>query len=107
MKLSYQFKSGNTGGKRISDTVGAGSEDWDENVKALIPKDVKARAKFKVTDMLVSQSLGIYFYLVTLTLHSDVTFLGPPQNTRRCESAFTACDVQHKGTYSLICFDLG
>src|SRR3954464_15262906 len=27
MKLSHQFKSGGTGGKRVSDKVGAGSED--------------------------------------------------------------------------------
>ena len=54
-KLAYQFKSGGTGGKRISDTVGAGSEDWDERAKALIPKDVRERAKVSVRDMLVGK----------------------------------------------------
>lgn len=52
-KLHHQFKSGGTGGKRISDHVGAGSENWDEKAKALIPKDV--RAKVSVTDMLVGK----------------------------------------------------
>lgn len=54
-KLSYQFKSGGTGGKRISDQVGAGSEDWDEKAKALIPKDVRERAKASVEDMLTGK----------------------------------------------------
>src|ERR1700709_1152088 len=55
MKLSYQFKSGGTGGKRISDKVGAGSGNWDENAKALIPKDVRARANISVGDMLAEK----------------------------------------------------
>lgn len=58
MKLSHQFKSGGTGGKRISDTVGAGAEDWDEKAKALIPKDVRERAKLSVEDMLVGQNMS-------------------------------------------------
>lgn len=56
MKLSHQFKSGDTGGKRISDQVGAGSEDWDEKAKALIPKSVRERAKVNVRDMLVGKA---------------------------------------------------
>lgn len=55
MKLSHQFKSAGTGGKRISDLVGAGSKDWDEKAKAMIPAAVKARASLSVEDMLVSQ----------------------------------------------------
>lgn len=55
-KLSYQFKSGGTGGKRIQDQVGAGSEDWDEKAKALIPKHVRERAKANVVDMLVGKA---------------------------------------------------
>jgi len=55
-KLSYQFKSGGTGGPRISDQVGAGSENWDEKAKALIPKDVRERAKVSVGDMLTGNS---------------------------------------------------
>jgi len=54
-KLSYQFKSGGTGGKRMSDQVGAGSDDWDEKAKALIPKDVRERAKVSVKDMLAGK----------------------------------------------------
>jgi hypothetical protein len=58
MKLSHQFKSGGTGGERISDKVGAGSEDWDEEAKALIPKEVRARAEMSVRDMLVGRSVS-------------------------------------------------
>jgi hypothetical protein len=54
-KLSYQFKSGGTGGPRISDQVGAGSENWHEQAKALIPKDVRERAKVSVQDMLTGK----------------------------------------------------
>jgi hypothetical protein len=54
-KLSYQFKSGGTGGKRISDQVGAGSEDWNEKAEALIPKDVRERSKVSVKDMLTGK----------------------------------------------------
>ena len=62
MKLSHQFKSGGTGGKRISDQVGAGSEDWDENAKALVPKTVKARAK---VSMLVGNTpMSMFGYLI-------------------------------------------
>ena len=55
MKLGHQFKSGGTGGKRISDTIGAGSEDWDEKAKAFIPKDIRERARLSVRDMLVGK----------------------------------------------------
>ncbi|KAG9244491.1 hypothetical protein BJ878DRAFT_506004 [Calycina marina] len=53
MKLSHQFRSGSSGGKRISDTVGAGSQDRDEKMRALMPKDVMARAECNVRDMLI------------------------------------------------------
>lgn len=56
MKLSHQFKSGRTGGVRLSDQVGAGSKDWDEKAKALIPREVKERAKVSVGDMLVGRA---------------------------------------------------
>jgi len=54
-KLAHQFRSGGTGGKRISDKVGAGSEDYDEKAQALIPKNVRARAIYSVGDMLVGK----------------------------------------------------
>jgi hypothetical protein len=60
MKLTHQFKSGATGGKRISDTVGAGSEDWDEKAKALIPKNVRARAAYGIGDMLVGKPASTF-----------------------------------------------
>ncbi|PBP16040.1 BRCA1 C Terminus domain-containing protein [Diplocarpon rosae] len=52
VKLSYQFKSGGTGGQHISDKVGAGSKDWDGKAKALIPKEVRERARVSVADMI-------------------------------------------------------
>ncbi|KUJ11925.1 uncharacterized protein LY89DRAFT_673732 [Mollisia scopiformis] len=55
-KLGYQFKSQGTGGKRILDKVGAGSEDWDDKAKALIPKHVRERAKVSVEDMVAGKS---------------------------------------------------
>jgi hypothetical protein len=58
-KLSYQFKSGGTGGKRISDTVGAGSENWDEKAKALITKGVREKAKCSVGDMLTEKGKSV------------------------------------------------
>lgn len=51
-KLHSQLMAGNTGGSRLSDTVGAGSEDFDEEHQVLIPKEVKARAANSVVDML-------------------------------------------------------
>jgi hypothetical protein len=56
MKLSHQFKNGSTGGKRISDQVGAGSVDWDERAKALIPKEVRERARASVKDILLGNA---------------------------------------------------
>ena len=58
MKLSHQFISGGTGGHRISDEVGAGSEHWDEKAKALIPKDVRDRANLSVKDMLLGKTIS-------------------------------------------------
>lgn len=51
-KLQSQLAAGNTGGARLSDAVGAGSEDFDEERKILIPKAVRARAANSVVDML-------------------------------------------------------
>lgn len=51
-KLHSQLSAGNTGGQRLSDAVGAGSEDHDEERKALLPKEVRAHAANSVMDML-------------------------------------------------------
>lgn len=51
-KLQHQLAAGNSGGARLSDAVGAGSEDYDEEHQILIPKEVRARAKNSVMDML-------------------------------------------------------
>lgn len=54
MKLSCQFKGGDTGGRRISDQVGAGSKNWDEKTKALLPKEARERARPTVADMVAA-----------------------------------------------------
>ncbi|RYP11907.1 hypothetical protein DL765_007550 [Monosporascus sp. GIB2] len=51
-KLMSQFRGGAGGGRRVSDKVGAGSRDWDPKVKALIPPEMRARARNSVADML-------------------------------------------------------
>lgn len=51
-KLQNQLAAGNTGGARLADTVGAGSDDYDEKNQVLIPKEVRARAANSVMDML-------------------------------------------------------
>lgn len=62
-KLNSQFRAGDSGGERMSDSWGAGSEDWDEKHKTLIPKSVRERAQRSVMDMLMKpgkmkESLG-------------------------------------------------
>ncbi|KAH6697607.1 BRCA1 C terminus domain-containing protein [Plectosphaerella plurivora] len=52
-KLMSQFAAGHSGGERQSDTYGAGSEDFDENMGMVVPKAVRARANLSVRDMLV------------------------------------------------------
>ncbi|KAK6204233.1 hypothetical protein LQW54_008352 [Pestalotiopsis sp. IQ-011] len=51
-KLQSQFKSDASGGKRMSDAVGAGSQDWDPGLKAIVPPELRSRAKSSVMDML-------------------------------------------------------
>ncbi|ROV96801.1 hypothetical protein VMCG_07900 [Cytospora schulzeri] len=51
-KLQNQLAGGNSGGDRLSDAVGAGSEDYDEENGVLIPKEVRTRAANSVMDML-------------------------------------------------------
>ncbi|KAK4164803.1 hypothetical protein QBC43DRAFT_43010 [Cladorrhinum sp. PSN259] len=52
MKMNYQFRAGPGGGERISDTVEVGSEDYDETLKMLVPKELRMRAQKSVVDML-------------------------------------------------------
>ncbi|KAK4241627.1 hypothetical protein C8A03DRAFT_12112 [Achaetomium macrosporum] len=52
LKMNSQFRAGNSGGQRISDTVGVGSADFDERLRMLVPKEVRARAMNSVVDML-------------------------------------------------------
>ncbi|KAH7149362.1 hypothetical protein B0J13DRAFT_621236 [Dactylonectria estremocensis] len=52
-KLNGQFGAGASGGERVADSWGAGSDDWDHKHKTLIPKAVRERAQRSVRDMLV------------------------------------------------------
>ncbi|KAI8218533.1 DNA repair protein REV1 [Colletotrichum sp. SAR 10_86] len=56
-KLAGQFAAGHSGGVRMSDTYGAGSEDYDEKLKMVVPKNVRARATTSVADMLARPGL--------------------------------------------------
>ena len=67
-KLSYQFKSGGTGGKRISDAVGAGSKDWHEATKAIITEEEKSRAMVNFKDMLMGKRNGTSTFYGSLKL---------------------------------------
>ncbi|KAL2757864.1 hypothetical protein ACRALDRAFT_2063057, partial [Sodiomyces alcalophilus JCM 7366] len=51
-KLISQFRGGLSGGERLSDTVGAGSADFDPKLGMVVPKAVRARAAISVRDML-------------------------------------------------------
>jgi len=53
LKMNSQLVGGNGGGKRIHDTVGQGSLDFDEERKVFIPKEARARAQCSVADMLL------------------------------------------------------
>jgi hypothetical protein len=71
VKLSNQLRSGATGGKRISDLVGAGSENWDDKTKALIPKVARARARVSEADMLLSKRPRMLCVILTRSLKPD------------------------------------
>lgn len=51
-KLQSQLAGGNSGGDRLSDAIGAGSEDYDEGRGVLVPKEVSGRATNSVMNML-------------------------------------------------------
>lgn len=52
-KLQAQFRGGAGGGPaRVADTVGAGSPDWDPKLQAVVPPELRARARTSVADML-------------------------------------------------------
>ncbi|KAL2203975.1 hypothetical protein CC79DRAFT_1336614 [Sarocladium strictum] len=54
-KLSSQFRNGQSGGARLSDTWGAGSPDWDDKRKVVVPQALRERktGQKSVADMLV------------------------------------------------------
>ena len=52
LKMNSQFRAGNTGGPRVSDTVGVGSQDYDDRLGMLVPKEVRDRAVNSVVGML-------------------------------------------------------
>jgi hypothetical protein len=67
MKLSHQLKSGASRGRQLSDQFGAGSVDWDEKAKCLIPKDARERARITVANMLSKRPRMFYVNAISLT----------------------------------------
>ncbi|KAI0536339.1 BRCA1 C terminus domain-containing protein [Xylaria digitata] len=53
-KLMSQFTGGSGGGKRVSDAVGEGSQNWDPQAKALITPEMRSRPHSSVLDMLAN-----------------------------------------------------
>ncbi|KAM0333117.1 hypothetical protein ACHAQA_001776 [Verticillium albo-atrum] len=53
-KLMGQLRAGHSGGARASDTYGAGSDDFDASLGAVVPRAVRERAKCSVRDMLAA-----------------------------------------------------
>ncbi|KAK8042252.1 DNA repair protein REV1 [Apiospora rasikravindrae] len=49
-KLHSQFRGD---ARRVSDAVGAGARDWDPKLQAVVPPELRARARCSVADMLV------------------------------------------------------
>ncbi|KAI1751270.1 BRCA1 C terminus domain-containing protein [Xylaria castorea] len=56
-KLMIQFTGGAGGGKRVSDTVGEGSSNYDPQAKALITPEARSRAQCSVLDMLANPGM--------------------------------------------------
>jgi len=51
-KLHSQFRSGSSGGPRISDTVGPGAASYDAALNGLVSREMRVRATTSVADML-------------------------------------------------------
>ncbi|VUC27661.1 unnamed protein product [Clonostachys rosea] len=83
-KLNSQYQSSRTGGERLSDTWGAGSEHYDEKKKALIPPAIRQRASNSVLDMLVKP--GRMKETLTQSTASSSKDLGIPQEEALMES---------------------
>lgn len=69
--MASQFKAGMDGGERVSDAVGAGSKDWDPQMKALVTPELRSRAKCSVMDMLAKPGT-----MKTSTISSGVSAPG-------------------------------
>ncbi|KAH8671002.1 hypothetical protein BX600DRAFT_509717 [Xylariales sp. PMI_506] len=81
-KLQSQFRGGAAGGQRLSDSVGAGSKDWDVKAKALIPPAVRARARNSVMDMLARP--GVMKQCMTTATASTAPAAGAPSENPAC-----------------------
>lgn len=105
MKLFHQFKSGATGGKRLSDTVGVGSDCWGQRANVLTPKDVRERAKLSVGDMLVGKIISAPVRMEeTLVAESKkVDDLKEEQNRNQQKGVFDGLVIYINGsTYPMI-----
>lgn len=53
LKMQNQFAGKYGGGERLADTYGPGAEDYDEKLRAQVPKEMQARMKNNVANMLM------------------------------------------------------
>ncbi|PKS07616.1 hypothetical protein jhhlp_006222 [Lomentospora prolificans] len=56
-KLTVQYGCGKTGGIRMSDRVGRGSENFVEAIGMVVPQSVRRRAEVSVVDMLMKPGI--------------------------------------------------
>ncbi|KAK0635547.1 hypothetical protein B0T17DRAFT_47528 [Bombardia bombarda] len=95
IKMNSQFKSGHTGGKRISDRVGAGSENFDQKHRMLVPKEVRARAMNSVADMLRnSGTMRPSGHPSSLSSSSSLLSYSEPPNVASSSSSSTSYRVE-------------
>ncbi|KAF2967104.1 hypothetical protein GQX73_g6489 [Xylaria multiplex] len=85
-KLMSQFTGGSGGGKRVSDAVGEGSQNWDPQAKALITPEMRSRARSSVLDMLANPGTMKPSYSPSAFAPPSMSTLGPisaPGDTRK------------------------
>ncbi|KAI1126459.1 BRCA1 C terminus domain-containing protein [Nemania abortiva] len=96
-KLMSQFTGGAGGGKRVSDTVGEGSQDWDPRAKALITPAMRSRAQSSVLDMLTKPGS-----MMKRSLSSTSSSSAPaPPSTLTSDSILPTSGPQHGKSRSL------
>lgn len=81
IKMNSQFRTGNSGGQRISDTVGAGSADFGERLGMLVPRELRARSAKSVADMLRNPG-SMRAVSVSASVSTPASCLSPGKGSR-------------------------